>query len=64
MKVKILGISGSPRKGNTDILVNECLNGAAEIKDVETEFLALSDYRLDGWCTACMACFKKPDHEM
>jgi len=64
VKVKIIGITGSPRKGNTDILVNECLKGAAELKDVETEFLALSDYRLDGGCTACMSCFKKPDPEL
>jgi len=63
MRVKIIGISGSPRKGNTNILVNVCLDSARELKDVETEFIHLADYKIDGGCKACYACFKKPDPE-
>jgi len=58
VKVKILGIAGSLRKGNTDIMVNESLKAARELKDVETEFVRLIDYKIDGGCTACYKCFK------
>jgi len=61
MKVKIMGIAGSLRKGNTDILVNECLRAARELKDVETEFVRLIDYKIDGGCVACYKCFKSAD---
>lgn len=60
MKVKIVGISGSPRKGNTDILVNECLDGARQLPDVETEFIHLADYRFNGPCAACLKCVSDP----
>ena len=63
MKVRIIGVSGSARKGNTDILVQECLKSAESLKDVETEFIRLMDYRIDGGCKACMTCFKKPSWE-
>lgn len=56
MKIKILGVSGSPRKGNTNILVNECLAGARELPNVETEFIHLVDYNLTGPCIACVKC--------
>lgn len=61
MNVKIIGVSGSLRKGNTDILVNECLRAAQELKDVETEFIRLIDYKIDGGCLACLECFKVED---
>jgi len=61
MKIKIVGISGSMRKGNTDILVNECLEAARGLKDVETEFIRLIDYKIDGGCIACYKCFKAVD---
>jgi multimeric flavodoxin WrbA len=63
MRAKILGISGSQRDGNTNILVKECLKGAEEVKDVETEFIHLADYEIKGGCAACYACFKKPSLE-
>lgn len=63
MKVKIIGISGSPRDGNTHILVKECLAAAETIKDVETEFIALRDYKIKGGCLPCYKCFTKPDME-
>lgn len=56
-KVKILGISGSPRKeGNTASMVRYCLEWAEKMGYVETEFLSLADYRLVP-CTGCMKCF-------
>jgi hypothetical protein len=35
--VRILGIVGSPRKGNTDLLVREALKSAEAVGNVETE---------------------------
>ena len=58
MKVKIMGIAGSVRKGNTDIMIQESLKAARELKDVETEFIRLIDYKIDGGCLACYKCFK------
>ncbi|MBA7652970.1 NAD(P)H dehydrogenase (quinone) [subsurface metagenome] len=58
MKVKIIGIAGSVRKGNTDIMIQESLKAARELKDVETEFIRLIDYKIDGGCVACYKCFK------
>ncbi len=56
-KVKILGISGSPRKnGNTASMVKYCLEWAEKMGYVETEYLSLADYKLVP-CTGCMKCF-------
>ncbi len=60
---KILGISGSPRHANTDILVREALKGAESIGDVRTEFIACADLKIKGGCISCYACMKKPDWE-
>lgn len=44
MKVKIVGISGSPRKnGNTKILVEEALGAAKALGDIETEIIHLAE---------------------
>ena len=40
-KVKILGIAGSPRKGNTEYLVQRALEAAESIGGVDTEFVSL-----------------------
>jgi multimeric flavodoxin WrbA len=63
MKINIIGISGSPRNGNTHILVKECLRGAEMVGEVKTEFIALRDYRIDGGCIPCDKCVKQPDPE-
>jgi multimeric flavodoxin WrbA len=56
-KVKILGISGSPRKdGNTAGMVKFCLEWAEKMGYVETEYLSLADYAFKP-CTGCMRCF-------
>ena len=50
--MKVLGISGSPRKGSTtDQLVQEVLAGA----DCPTEFISLAGKRI-GPCIACLGC--------
>ena len=58
MKVKILGVSGSPRKGNTEILVRESLKAAEEVGDVETEFIPLRGKKINP-CLACYQCVDK-----
>jgi multimeric flavodoxin WrbA len=56
-KVKILGISGSPRReGNTSEMVKYCLEWARTMGYVDTEYLSLADYKLVP-CTGCMKCF-------
>ena len=56
-KVKILGISGSPRKkGNTTAMVKYCLEHAEAMGYVETEYLSLADCKLYP-CVGCRKCF-------
>jgi multimeric flavodoxin WrbA len=59
--MKILGISGSPRKdGNTDLLVKEALKACAE-RGAETELISLAKKNIK-FCDNCDACVggKKP----
>jgi multimeric flavodoxin WrbA len=64
MKVKILGINGSPRRrGNTWIMLNEALKAASELKNVETEYISLADHKILGGCNACSICRRKPSLE-
>jgi multimeric flavodoxin WrbA len=58
MKMKILGVSGSPRsKGNTVILLEEALKGA-ESEGAETDLVSVSGKDLRG-CDGCNVCFTK-----
>jgi multimeric flavodoxin WrbA len=55
--MKVLGISGSPRRGgNTDILIQAALDILAS-EGIETEFLSLADRPVKP-CMACNGCFK------
>jgi multimeric flavodoxin WrbA len=57
--IKIVGIAGSPRSGgNTEILVREALEGAREIRDVDTHFISLAKKKI-GSCIGCLLCEKK-----
>lgn len=58
MMIKVIGICGSPRKGNTEIMVKEALRGAEEIEDVKTDFLGLAGKKI-AHCTGCLSCEKK-----
>lgn len=56
-RVKILGISGSPRReANTASMVKYCLEWAESLGYVDTEYLSLADHKLVP-CTGCMKCF-------
>ncbi|MBW2678071.1 MAG: flavodoxin family protein [Deltaproteobacteria bacterium] len=57
MAIKILGIAGSPRHGNTDIMVKTSLEAAASIGGVETEFFSTADFDIKP-CTSCYKCTK------
>lgn len=57
-KVKILGISGSPRKGNTEYLVRLALEAAEGVGNVVTEFVSLREKPVKP-CLADYACYKK-----
>ncbi len=57
MEIKVLGISGSPRKGsNTDTLVKMALSAAKEIGGVSTEFISLSELEINP-CSGCYSCY-------
>jgi len=66
VKVRILGIAGSPRHGNTEIIVKEALNAAEELGDVETELIAIADKKILGGCpsTVCYKCITNPSAEL
>lgn len=54
--MKIIGISGSPRKnGNTEILVQEALKAASE-KGAKTEFISLAGKNIKP-CNGCGTCY-------
>lgn len=58
VKVKILGISGTPIKdGNCDVMVREALKASAEIGNVETEFITLADKEVT-ICNHCQWCIE------
>ncbi|MGD0803504.1 MAG: flavodoxin family protein [Candidatus Bathyarchaeia archaeon] len=54
--VKVLGIVGSPRKGNTELLVSEALRSAEEVGNVETELIQIANLKIHP-CIACFRCF-------
>jgi multimeric flavodoxin WrbA len=59
MDVTILGISGSPRHGNTEILVKEALEGA-ESHEAQTSLISLAGKRIMP-CVACDTCISGDD---
>lgn len=61
VNVKILGISCSPRHGNTEILVKEALEEALKLGGVNEEFISLAGKKIQGGCKACYKCFTHED---
>ncbi len=58
-KLKILGVSGSPRKnGNTTKMVQRALDGAAAVSGVETELYELAGRKIN-FCISCYKCLEK-----
>ena len=61
--MKVLGISGSPRRGgNTDTIIRVALK-ELESNGIETEFITLAGKTILT-CNACMACKKEPRCEI
>jgi len=58
MKVKLLGICGSPRKASTDYAVNEALKYAAEKYDVEADYFSAHGKKLN-FCLHCDYCVRE-----
>ena len=58
--MNILILSGSPRKGgNTDLLMEAFVKGAAQIHHVEV--VSVRDYKVNP-CMGCNACFRSEQH--
>lgn len=58
LKVKVLGVVGSPRKnGNTAKLVKRALGGAMSVPGVETELYEMAGKRFHN-CMGCFNCLK------
>jgi multimeric flavodoxin WrbA len=53
---KILGISGSPRKANTDFLLEEALKSAETLEGIVAERIYLRDLEIK-FCMGCFRCF-------
>ena len=54
--VKILGINAGPREGNTAQMVKWALEAAAEMPNVQTEYLSMHNHKVNH-CTACRLCY-------
>lgn len=58
MRLKVLGLAGSPRRqGNTELLLDQVLAGAAN-RGAQTEKVVLSEMQIAP-CCACHGCFEK-----
>jgi len=65
--VKILGISGSPRKSGTEFALKEALKAAEEVPGVTTTFVTLRGKKIN-FCVHCERCIREeklycPTHE-
>lgn len=59
LKVKILGIVGTPiKEGNCQFMLEESLKAAEQTGPVETELVHLQDYRIE-YCIGCEGCLKR-----
>jgi len=59
-RIKILGISGSPRIGSTDFAVNEALSYASEKYNVETDYFSAHKKTIN-FCIHCDFCVRKKE---
>ncbi len=56
--IKVLGICGSPRVGNSKFLLEEALDSAKAVNDnVEVEYYSIRGKKFSG-CVMCQACAK------
>ena len=55
--IKVFGISGSPRKGSTDYMVNQALDYLKETYGVQTRYFSAQGKQLN-FCIHCDYCVK------
>jgi len=55
--LRVLGVSGSPRGGSTDVLVRAALLGAEQVAGTEADFLPLAGRAIRG-CDGCDPCLE------
>lgn len=60
---KILGICGSPRKGNTEILLDEALKSAEAQGGIVAEKIRLKDMTIK-YCVGCFKCSEENRNEL
>ena len=53
--IRVIGIAGSPRHGNTELIVKEALKAAEEIGNIETKFITLAGKKIQP-CKADYRC--------
>ncbi|MEL7609325.1 MAG: flavodoxin family protein [Bacillota bacterium] len=61
-KIRILGISGSPRKGATSMAMQLCLNAAAEVEGVETILVDLAGKQINCCCNCNLCAYLQTPH--
>jgi multimeric flavodoxin WrbA len=62
-RIKILGISGSPKKGgNCEQCLSESLKASQTVGDVETELISLAGLQVNP-CNGCLRCHFKASRE-
>lgn len=59
--VKILGVSGSPRKAATEFALKEALEAASQVPGIEVEFITLRGKKLN-YCIHCDKCVREGAH--
>lgn len=57
-KIKLFGISGSPKKGATDYIVQDALNYAMKKYDVKTEYFSAMGKKMN-FCIHCDYCIRE-----
>jgi multimeric flavodoxin WrbA len=57
----ILGINGSPRKANTDLLLTEALSAARHVGRIKTEKIDLRKEKIE-YCIGCFKCNNANDY--
>ena len=58
-KIFLVGISGSPRKGATDYIINDALNYAkSKFKEIEIDYYSLMGKKIN-FCIHCDYCIRE-----
>ena len=59
-RLRILGISGSPHKGNTELMLSEALSAAEKTEGISTEVVLLRTETIH-YCIGCCRCHRDSD---